>query len=206
MIIKAKHNAFLDPFFRWYVTWKMKRSFHEYSIHSDAEDEGKPILLVCNHTSWWDGIWALYLNRQLFGRKFHFMMLEEQLRKNWFFQYTGGFSVRKSTRSVVESLAYAAELLSHEKNLVLMFPQGKIQSMHRTEFVFEKGIENILKRVKNEVQLVFEVNLIDYFSEAKPSVFLHATNYTGVYSLGVIQEAYNAFYRQCVKQQQLKEV
>ena len=72
-------------------------------------------------------------------------MLEEQLKKNWFFQYTGGYSIKKSTRSVVESLNYTAELLENNKNLVLMFPQGKIQSMHRSEFVFEKGIERILK-------------------------------------------------------------
>lgn len=206
MIIKAKHNAILDPFFRWYVIWKMKRSFYECQLLPDLEDRGKPVLLICNHTSWWDGIWALHLNQQLLGRKFHFMMLEEQLKKNWFFQYTGGFSVRKSTRSVVESLAYSAELLSHEKNLVLMFPQGKIQSMHRREFVLEKGIANILKRVKNDIQLVFEVNLVDYFSQAKPSVFMHATEYTGDHSLEAIEEAYNSFYRRCIQQQQIKEV
>ncbi len=205
MIIKAKHNAILDPFFRWYVIRKMKRSFYAYRIHSDVKDNGKPILLICNHISWWDGIWALHLNQQLFGRKFHFMMLEEQLKKNWFFQYTGGFSVRKSTRSVVESLAYSAELLSNKNNLVLMFPQGKIQSMHRSEFVFEKGIEHVLRRLNNQVELVFEVNLVDYFSQAKPTVYINATEYTGEYSLKAIEEAYNLFYRKCIDRQKQKE-
>lgn len=206
VIIKAKHNAIIDPFFRWYVIWKMKRSFHEIVINSDVEDLGKPILLICNHTSWWDGIWALHLNQQKFQRKFHFMMLEEQLKKNWFFQYTGGFSVRKSDRSVVESLNYAADLLENKNNLVLMFPQGKIQSMHRTGFIFEKGIERILKRTKNEVELVFEVNLLDYFSQVKPSVYLNATVYNGEHSLTAIQEAYNAFFLECIHQQEKKEV
>ena len=184
----------------------MKRSFHDIVIRSDVEDRGKPILLICNHNSWWDGIWALHLNQQVFGRKFHFMMLEEQLKKNWFFQYTGGFSVRKSNRSLVESLNYSAELLENTNNMVLMFPQGKIQSMHRTSFIFEKGIERILARTKKEVELVFEVNLVDYFSQAKPSVYLNATSYKGDYSLNAIQEAYNDFYRQCIQEQEKKEV
>jgi 1-acyl-sn-glycerol-3-phosphate acyltransferase len=171
-----------------------------------VNDKGKPIMLICNHTSWWDGIWALHLNQQLFGRKFHFMMLEEQLKKNWFFRYTGGFSVQKSNRSVVESLIYSAELLENKNNMVLMFPQGKIQSMHRTAFNFEKGIERILKQTKNDVELVFEVNLVDYFSQVKPSVYLNATSYKGEYSLNEIQEAYNVFYLQCIHQQEKKEV
>ena len=87
-----------------------------------------------------------------------------------------------------------------------MFPQGKIQSMHRTSFIFEKGIERILVRTKKEVELVFEVNLVDYFSQAKPSVFLNATSYKGDYSLNAIQEAYNDFYRQCIQEQEKKEV
>jgi len=133
-------------------------------------------------------------------------MLEEQLKKNWFFQYTGGFSVRKSTRSVVESLAYTAEILSDDKNLVLMFPQGKLQSMHRTGFVFEKGIEGIFKRLNNEIELVFEVNLVDYFSQAKPSVFLNATSYQGSLTLNLVEEAYNAFYQKCIDLQKQKEI
>lgn len=205
MIIKAKHNILLDPFFRWYVIWKMKRSFHDCVIHSDIKDSGKPILLICNHSSWWDGIWALHLNQQLFGRKFHFMMLEEQLRKNWFFRYTGGFSIRKTSRSVVESLAYTAELLSNNQNLVLMFPQGKIQSIHRSEFIFEKGIEKVLKLTQNNVDVVFQVNLTDYFSNAKPSVFLNATSYSGEQTRAAMQIAYNSYYRQCIGQQKMKE-
>ena len=183
----------------------MKRSFHAYVINADIKDSGKPILLICNHTGWWDGIWALHLNQQVLNRKFYFMMLEDQLRKNWFFRYTGGFSIRKSTRSVIESLAYTVELLSNNQNLVLMFPQGKIQSMHRSEFIFEKGIEKVLKATQNEVDVVFQVNLTDYFSNAKPSVFMNATGYSGEQTLAAIQEAYNLYYHQCIDQQKIKE-
>lgn len=206
MIIKAKHNFFLFPFFRWYVLRKMKKSFHSCVFNTEISNTDKPVLLLCNHTSWWDGIWALHLNEKLFGKKYHFMMLEEQLKKNWFFQHTGGYSIKKSTRSVVESLNYTAELLENNKNLVLMFPQGKIQSMHRSEFVFEKGIERILKLLNNEIEIVFEVNLVDYLSNAKPTAYLNAKTYKGDYSLAGIEKAYNKYYNACLQiQEKLEE-
>ncbi len=55
------------------------------------------------------------------------MMLEEQLRKRMYLNKSGGYSVRKGSRSILKSLDYTAELLKEKKSLVLMFPQGKIR-------------------------------------------------------------------------------
>jgi hypothetical protein len=53
------------------------------------------------------------------------MMLEDQLKRYWFFKYTGGFSVKKKSKSITETLNYTQELLSDGKNLVLIFPHGQ---------------------------------------------------------------------------------
>lgn len=201
MILKAKHNFFLDSFFRFYVIWKMKKSFHAFTIEKNIEDKGLPILLICNHMSWWDGIWALQINQSIFHRKYHFMMLEEQLRKNWFFNYTGGYSIAKKSKSIIETLNYTAELLSDSKNMVLIFPQGEIESIYNLNFIFEKGIEKILKRTKNEVQVVFLANLIDYQSNVKPSLFAYMNDYTGSLEIEEIENQYNLFYKKCVANQ-----
>nr|WP_319573570.1 lysophospholipid acyltransferase family protein [uncultured Draconibacterium sp.] len=206
MIIKAKHHFFLDPFFRHYVIWKMKRHFQSFSINGEILDSGLPILLICNHVSWWDGIWTLYTNQQFFKRKYHFMMLEEELRKNWFFQYTGGFSIKKESKSIIETLDYTAELLSDKNNLILMFPQGNIKSIYQNKFVFEKGIEKILQRTKNDIQIIFQANLIDYFADAKPNAFFNLHHYTGAWNGTEIENAYNTFYNKCLKQQAKKEI
>lgn len=202
MIIKAKHNIFLDPFFRFYVIRKLKKNFHSFEIKGNVEDKNLPVLLVCNHMSWWDGIWALHVNQQLFGRKYHFMMLENMLRKNWFFKYTGGFSIRKNSKSVVETFNYTAELLRNPKNMVLIFPQGEIQSMHNSDFVFEKGIEKILQRTKNEVQVIFMANFVDYFSDIKPNLWSYISDYSGEKKSEEIQKEYNRFYRNSIINQQ----
>ena len=206
MIIKAKHNIFINSFFRFYVIWKMKKSFNTVIIRGNVEKTDLPVLLVCNHTSWWDGIWALHVNQQIFHRKYHFMMLEEQLQKNWFFKYTGGFSISKKTRSVIETLNYTAGLLQNKNNLVLMFPQGKIFSMHKRDFVFEKGIEKILTKINGKVQVVFLANIVDYFADVKPNVTMNIADYKGSYSISDLEKNYNLFYGLCIENQIQKQV
>lgn len=129
------------------------------------------------------------------------MMLEEQLHKNWFFKYTGGFSIRKNSKTVIESLNYTAELLANKKNMVLIFPQGEIGSMHDANFVFEKGISKILQRTKNEIQVIFVANLIDYHSNVKPTLHAYMNDYSGNFETAEIQNTYNDFYKTCVVNQ-----
>lgn len=183
----------------------MKKHFHSFRIEMEVADKNLPILLICNHMSWWDGIWTLHINQQLFHRKYHFMMLEGQLRKNWFFKYTGGFSISKKSKSIIESLNYTAELLQNSANMVLIFPQGEIESMHNNNFIFEKGLEKILAKVKNRIQIILVANFVDYHSNVKPVLHAYLNDYTGGFDTVEIQSAYNSFYISCAaKQQKLK--
>jgi len=202
MILKAKHNFIIYPFFKWYAGFIIKRHYSTIRIIGDLKEKKLSVLLISNHISWWDGFWAMYINMNVLYRKFHFMMLEEQLRKYWFFNFTGGFSVNKKSKSIVESLNYTSELLTDSKNMVLFFPQGEIQSLHNQNIQFEKGIERILKNNENTLQIVFTVNLLDYFSNRKPGIYFHLKEYAdGAFDMKSIQESYNSFYAQSVKKQ-----
>ena len=202
MILKAKHNFFVYPFFKRYAVWIIKRHFKEVRVIGDYTNNQRPLLLISNHISWWDGFWAMYLNVEIFRKKFHFMMLEEQLRKYWFFNYTGGFSVSKKSKSILETLNYTSDLLNDNRNMVLIFPQGEIQTMHNQKFEFEKGMDRILKNKENSIQIIFLANLVDYFSNPKPSIYLYLSEFNGnVISVESIQSKYNEFYNQCVEKQ-----
>ena len=130
MIYRATHHFLIHPFFRFYSVWKTRRKFHKVYLNGTFTDKNLPVLLVSNHFSWWDGFWAVYLNEKIFHRIFHFMMLEEQLKSHMFLNKTGGYSIKKGSRSIIETIDYTAQLLSDRKNLVLIFPQGEISSMH----------------------------------------------------------------------------
>lgn len=130
------------------------------------------------------------------------MMLETQLRKYWFFNYLGGFSVNKGAKSINETVSYTSELLSSPKNMVLIFPQGKIHSMHQQTFQFEKGIERILTNTKSNIQILFMANLVDYFSNSKPIVNSYIQEYEDFSnSKEDIQNNYNSFYQCCLDAQ-----
>jgi len=205
LILKAKHNAVIYPFFKWFIRFKINRNFIPVKITSEIIEKNLPVLLITNHNSWWDGLWVEYVNQQIFKRKYHFMMLEEQLRKFWFFNYTGGFSVRKNSKSIIETLDYTRQLLTNKNNLVLMYPQGEIQSMHEPDFKFERGLEHILKKIENPVQVVFMVSLVDYFSNPKPGLFLYLKEFDGMdFKTESILLKFNKFYADCVEKQKLE--
>ena len=101
------------------------------------------------------------------------MVQEDQLRKFPFFRYKGAFSVKKNSREALESLSYAAELLNEPDNLVLMFPQGKLQSMHVPDIAFEQGVFRLLQQIQNPCQVIYCATVIEFLESFKPSVHLH---------------------------------
>jgi len=206
MILKAKHNFLIYPFFQFYAVKIIKRNFANIQIIGNFNEKNLPILLISNHISWWDGFWAMYLNLKILKRKFHFMMLEEQLQKFWFFNFTGGFSVNKNSKSIIETLNYTSQLLENNENMVLIFPQGKIQSINNQEIKFEKGIDRILKKTNKKVQLIFMVNLVDYFSNKKPSINMYIKEFEFEnFDFGEMQNSYNIFFKQSIDKQSLIE-
>jgi 1-acyl-sn-glycerol-3-phosphate acyltransferase len=179
------------------------RHFSKVVMKGEFNDRGLPVLLIGNHFSWWDGFIANYLNSEIFHRRFHIMMLEEQLRKRMFLNKTGAFSIQKSSRSVIDSLAYAAELLKERKNLVVLYPQGQFQSVYDRQIKFEKGFVSIPQKVSETgLQLTFYIALIDYFSQRKPLLSLHIREYSIApqFTAHDLETAYNEFFLTCIKQ------
>ena len=204
-MIKARHHAVIYPIFRILTRYLMNHKFHSVHIEGDFEDTGKPVLVIANHVSWWDGFWILYLNIKVLRRRFHFMMLEEQLKKHWYFQYIGGYSVKKKTRSIVESIGYTIELLRDNGNMVFMFPQGEITSMHNHDIKFEKGAQRIVDGSSDDVQVLFMANFIDYFSDPKPNVFMYLQKFPAQgLKKNQLEFHYNKFYQQALNTQKIK--
>lgn len=178
MIIKARHHWFYYPFFKWYSRRMPKKDFSQVGLHHQLVDRGLPILMLGNHTSWWDGFLAQYINLELFNRKLHIMMLEDQLEKRMFLNKTGAYSIRKGSRSAIESLHYTSGLLSDPGNLVILFPQGKIHSIMDHPVTFESGWYRIFRDLDQPIQVVFYITLFDFFSSRKPELHIYLYDYS----------------------------
>ena len=133
------------------------------------------------------------------------MVIEAQLKAIKIIRYIGCFSINKKSRSMIESLNYAADLLKDPKNMLGIYPQGEVYSMHLNQIHFESGLAHILKKSRNTpMQIVFVVCLMDYLDSFKPHVRVYLQEYQGTHELKIIESTYNQFYKNCkIKQQQL---
>jgi 1-acyl-sn-glycerol-3-phosphate acyltransferase len=205
-MIRAAHHRLYLWFFGTFIRLMMRMHFRKVSVHGSVKAEGKSLLLMGNHFSWWDGFFALHISKKVFKRKLYVMMLEDQLNERPFLRRMGAFSIKKNSRSAVESLQYASSLLADPGNVVLLFPQGKFQSHHQHPLSFEKGWLRIPQKAKGPFQVVFMAYLTDYFSNPRPELSIYLANFnpSDNYDNQDFEDAYNAFLHHCIQQQNLK--
>ena len=202
-MIKARHHWFYVRFFHYYSRFMLRRHFRDINIKGNVTDKGLPVLLIGNHFSWWDGFFALYVNQEIFQRRFHVMMLEDQLKHRMFLNKAGAFGIRKKSHSVVEMIEYTRMLLQDPANIVAMYPQGEIRSMFHYPVRFEKGITKILSGMEDKVQVVFISVLVDYFSHRKPSLTFGVRAYDPGKNIDLkdMENAFNEHMKQMIDQQ-----
>lgn len=193
-------------FGRWF--WEttarigISRNFSKVELteYTTAEPD-ESILLMGNHHSWWDGFWAMELNKRLWQKNFYVMMLEEQLAKRPFMRQTGAFSVKPGSRDALASVSFASDLCQEKETLLVLFPQGKIHSQYDQEFQFAAAAERILTN-STDCQPVFFASFLDYSSSPKPGLFLYTSATTERVHLA---GAYRKFYDKA-RQDQIRRI
>lgn len=172
MIIKSKP---LHPYFFWwgalFVRIFLNYRFKKINInHIDIKPEHS-YLLMCNHFSFLDGVLAYHLTNKLFRKKkLYIMSIKKQMEKNWWLRYIGGFSIDPGKRSIDESIDYAIHVLSKPGNVLLFYPQAKLESIYIRHIHFEDGINQIVPKINGKCQLIWSSNVIEYFESTNPSL------------------------------------
>lgn len=177
MIIKAKR--FPPVVFKTalrFICWFFRRRFNKMVIREVDVKARHSYLLMSNHFSFMDGFLAAYLSLHAIHKKhelkgIYIMVLKKQMQMNPFLKYFGCFSISPGTTSVNESLEYAAELLNTPGNLLIMYPQGNLESNHVRKIVMKDGINYMIPKVKGNCQLIWSSTLIEYFESLKPSAY-----------------------------------
>lgn len=174
-MIYPKHSAWAKKVFDLYLERLLKRNFsHFYAVNTLPQiDVNCATLITPNHFSWWDGFFIYYLLNRQSGNKFHLMMLEEQLRRFWFFAKIGAYSIEQSNPvSVARSFAYTTTLLKENENSVVLYPQGKIEPYDKRPLGIHQGVKRLLAKSGNfKVQPV--VFKIGWFNEMKPEIYCY---------------------------------
>ena len=173
-MIRAQRRLWADIIFQPYLTWLFKRNFHEIQLLGTPPKtpDDLPVLLLPNHSTWWDGFFVYLLNKKIFRRTAYLMMLEKQLSKYKFFAKIGAYSIEpENKRSVLESLEYTVELLNQEMPLITVFPQGQLLPWHTRPLGYRRGVEWILRKYGNPVTVLPLAIRTEFLGEKRPSVF-----------------------------------
>lgn len=174
-MIKAKHKKSSILLFDFYINKILKKDFHSFNAVNEypeiPDDSG--LLITPNHFSWWDGFFIDFIMKKYDSRKIHLMMLEEQLKKYWFFNNVGAFSINPSnSKSIYHSFVYSKEVLKNPENYLVIFPQGEIEQYDKEEYTIRKGIKNLIEGFKEKSFVLPMTFKINFENERKPSIYL----------------------------------
>ncbi|MCB0306716.1 MAG: lysophospholipid acyltransferase family protein [Calditrichaeota bacterium] len=201
-MIRARHSFWADQLFRLYVTRLLKRHFRRFHLLGErpSPDPAYPLLLLPNHSSWWDGFWVYLLNQQLFQRQFYVMMLERELRKYPFFSRIGAFGIDPDNpKGILHTLQYTVEVMNAPgdsgKPLVCIFPQGELRPWARRPLDYKRGIDWIIEKHQGNINVLPLAMRAEYLGQQHPEVFFlfgksylfNAGNFPGIDSLEAVE-------------------
>lgn len=180
MMIRAEHSVLPRCFFYPYFDRLLRKNFSHFFLANKPPnvDPHKSLIITPNHFTWWDGFFILKICRYYIEKRFHLMMLEEQLSRYPYFRRLGAYSIDPGdTGSVRETLRYSVALLQHPDNLVVFYPQGKIESYDKRPVVLQKGIHSLIKRTGPASSLLITGFKINYYNEKHPEIIVRFGDY-----------------------------
>src|SRR5688500_11353963 len=131
-----------------------------------------PLLLIANHSSWWDAMLPIHLSFNRYDFDAYGMMEERQLKRFGFFRKVGMFSVERGDgRAALETIDYAAGLLRGRGRALWLFPQGEIVPNDRRPIAFGSGAARLLTATGSAsvAPVAFRYEVID---QERPTVFI----------------------------------
>lgn len=175
--MRAKIFIFFAPFFKRYFLWIVKKNFQKIHIipQNDWHPEpGKSLIVWGNHTSWWDGFWALHANEHYLHKRFGLVMLEHVLRKTPVFYPIGAIGIRPGTRAVLEDLTRMRKRLKESNTMLIMYPQGVITSPHCSEPEVKAGAVKLLEwTLEDGTEAASLIALTAWGNQKKPELYLY---------------------------------
>jgi chlorobactene lauroyltransferase len=171
--IPASESQWFITLFGLYVRSLFWRRFHRVWVDQKYRPvaQNKTIYYL-NHTSWWDGLIPLLLNRTLLRQNARAMMEDKQMVQHSFFKKIGAFSINLSNqKAVITSLRYAVASMQRPGASLYIYPEGKIVPFSTEKPVFKKGLAWIVKRCP-DADVVPVGIYFGHSSSDKPELFL----------------------------------
>ena len=139
-------------------------------------DPSLPLLLVANHTSWFDGFLLREVHRRLRpAGPLHTIMLDRELRGRPILRMLGGMGFDPERPATFRKVLRGLERIPTRPvpPTISFFPQGKIFPSFRTPLGFRSGVELLARRLGASHILPLGIHL-EGGSRTRPQAFLSA--------------------------------
>lgn len=174
-MIKADHKKWARWLYDFYVPRILKSNFQHFYLTNEfpqIPDDGG-LIITPNHFSWWDGFFIDYTLSRFSKRKIYILMLEEQLKRYWFFQKVGAFSINPSNpKSIKTTFDYISEVVCDPQNVLLFYPQGEIEDFTKRPLKVKEGLKAILHMTHSKVNILPVAFKIKYGNTKKPDLLV----------------------------------
>jgi hypothetical protein len=134
-----------------------------------------PLLIVSNHSTWWDGFALRAVQRKLRpDAPVYTVMLERELARRPFFRRIGALGIEPGNLASVRSMLRRVEHLTRQRedSVILFFPQGRIWPSIRRPLGFLPGIELLLRQLPDWLLLPVGLHL-EPLNSARPTLFMN---------------------------------
>lgn len=175
-MIPSRRSGAFSAWFAGHARGRIQRSFGRFFVRGLAPVReiaaSSPLLVISNHTSWWDPLVILHASEHLLGTEGHALMDAKNLRRLPFFALVGAFGVDLDRPSDgASAVRHAARLLDRPGRLVWIFPQGDERPITERPLAFRGGSAHIA-RVAREAVTIPAALRYEHAGEELPRLYL----------------------------------
>ena len=137
-------------------------------------DTDRPLLVLANHTSWWDGFLVHELVRRVRPKApLYTIMLERELGRARFLRWTGCIGIEPGDPGTVRRAVNTVRALASEEptTAVQFFPQGAIGPSRARPLGFKEGYRLVARALGEASILPVGIHL-ELFNRRKPTAFV----------------------------------
>lgn len=175
-MIPSRKNRLFNAWFASHARSRIKATFGRVLVRGIESTRARaaegPILVVSNHTSWWDPLVILHASTHLLRTDGHALMDAKNLRRLPFFALVGAFGVDLDhPADGLVAMRHAARLLDRPGRMLWIFPQGAERPITERPLGFREGAAQVA-RLARRATLIPAAIRYEMAGEELPRLYL----------------------------------
>jgi len=170
--------------FAWYGRWYLGRHFHGVRLSTadapagprpglPALPEDKPVVVYCNHPSWWDPMILLRLCKELMPSRTHYAPIDaEAVEQYKFFDKIGFFGIDPDKRrGAVKFLRVSEAILNTPGTALWVSAEGQFADVRERPVALRPGVAHLASRLPELVLLPVALEYT-FWDQPKPEAMV----------------------------------